>query len=86
MADNLIEVIELHGTYPSQEEANYYNRLCVHLRRNIPEKQWMLGVLSTLQPENDFFKKGYQPPSTKLSQATQQAIMIQANNGFFDNL
>ena len=40
------------------------------MRKNIPERQWTLGLLSTIAPTHEAFQKGYQPPPRR--QAQQQ--------------
>ena len=66
-ADYLVEVlanlIENNGNYDSEDQMNQYKRLVKHLRHNKPDKQWLLAVLSTLQPHNEIFQKGYRPPT-----------------------
>ena len=39
------------------------------MRRNAPDKQWLLAVLSTLQPGHEVFQKAYRPPSKSKLQA-----------------
>ena len=55
LIDFIANMIETNDTYPNDGEANRYKRLAVHIKRNPPEKQWMLGLLSTLMPENEIF-------------------------------
>ena len=43
-------MIETNDSYANQETANTYMRLAYHMRRNKPDKQWMLSLLSTLNP------------------------------------
>ena len=55
----------------------------MHIRRSRPDKTWMLGILSTLQPTHEIFQKGYRPPSNL---PPQQQQMISNPGGFFDGL
>ena len=56
-------MIEENGSYPNEEQARQYHRLAAHMRRHTPDKQWMLALLSTLNPQHEVFQKGYRPPS-----------------------
>ena len=31
------------------------------MQKNIPERQWSLGMLATVAPQHDVFKKGFKP-------------------------
>ncbi len=64
-------MIEQNGNYANEEQANQYKRLAAHMRRHTPDKQWMLFLLSTLNPEHEIFKKGYRPPPSS-QEPTQQ--------------
>ena len=55
------------------------------MRRNTPDKQWMLALLSTLHPAHEVFQKGYRPPARHQANQPQQQL-IPIRNGFFDNL
>ena len=55
------------------------------MRRNTPDKQWMLGLLATLHPGHDVFQKGYRPPARHQANQPQQQ-KIPNRQGFFDNL
>ena len=48
LVDFITNMIETNNGYSNEEEANRYLRLAVHIRRNPPDKQWMLGLLSML--------------------------------------
>ena len=54
------------------------------MRHSCPDKQWLLAVLSTLQPGHAVFQKGYRPPSKAKLDAQQE--MVPNRNGFFDGL
>ena len=59
----------------------------MYMNRSKPEKQWMLGLLGWIHPENEIFQKGYRPPSRQLiAQSDHQKQMIPNRGGFFDNL
>ena len=71
LVDYIANMLENNDQYQSEEQANQYKRLAKHLRRNHPDKQWLLGVLSTLHPGNEIFKKGYRPPQERALRANQ---------------
>ena len=57
------------------------------MQRNKPDKEWMLGLLGVMDPNNDVFKKGYKPPPKTFSNAVhmqQQNLPIRED--FFDGL
>ena len=54
------------------------------MSKNIPDKQWLLGVLGTIRADHEVFHKSYRPPTKK--KAEHQQFMIPNNGGFFDNL
>jgi hypothetical protein len=37
----------------------------MHMLRNSPDKEWMIGLLGLMDPSNAIFKKGYKPPINK---------------------
>ena len=49
-----------------------------------PDSQWLLTVISTLNPEDEIFHKDYMPPPRKNTIEEQKTIQVP--NGFFDNL
>ena len=71
LVEIIASMIEQNGNYQSEEQANQYKRLASHMRRHTPDKQWMLFLLSTLNPEHEIFKKGYRPPPSS-QEPTQQ--------------
>ena len=56
----------------------------MHMLRNGPDKEWMLGLLSFMDPNNAIFKKGYKPPSIKPVQQLGEQFPVRP--GFFDGL
>jgi hypothetical protein len=88
-ADQMVEIIATmidgNDSYESERQADQFKRLAVHIRRSRPDKQWMLGILSTLHPNHEIFQKGYRPPSN-LPPQQQQRQMIPNPSGFFDGL
>ena len=54
------------------------------MAKNIPEKQWLLGILGTIQADHEIFHKNYRPPTKK--QAQGQQYMIPNHDGFFNDL
>lgn len=49
-----------------------------------PDKKWLLAVISTLNPEDEIFKKDYFPPPRKNIIEEQKTINVP--NGFFEGL
>ena len=57
-ADYLVDLLASgieNNAYENAQVAAFYNRLAEHMRRNKPDKQWMLGLLGTLNPANEIF-------------------------------
>lgn len=54
---------------------------------HIPNKEWLLVVLSTLEPDHLFFKKDYLPPAKNeaLSRAKESKVVNNADS-FFTSL
>jgi len=52
-------MIEDKNNWDNVEQKKQFQRLAVHMRRHLPPREWMLGVLSHLQPNNMIFVKGY---------------------------
>ena len=53
-------------------------------KQHVPNKSWLLAVLSTIDPTNAMFKKDYLPPNIKPGQVKQQKVELP--EGFLDNL
>lgn len=51
---------------------------------HLPNKQWLLNVLSTLSPEDEIFRKDYQPPVNRKLKEEQKSITI--SKAFFQGL
>ena len=51
-------------------DAKQLNMQGIDRERHIPDKRWLLDVLATFTPQNEIFKKSYQPPerASKLSE------------------
>ena len=64
-------MIDSNNSYETAKQANQYKRLALHLRRSRPDKQWMLGLLSTLHTNHEVFRKGYRPPPQQQQQQQQ---------------
>jgi len=49
---------------------NRYDLSCVDPEKHIPDKRWLLDVLATYTPEDEIFRKSYNPPerASKLSE------------------
>ena len=63
-----MKIIEENGAYADPEQAQRWKRLAKFMRKNIPERQWLLGMLAVVAPQHDVFKKGYQAPPKRLAQ------------------
>ena len=48
LVDGITDMLENNGNYEDEEQARKYKRLAVHIRRNAPEKQWLIGLLGSL--------------------------------------
>ncbi len=44
LVEILATLIETNGNYETQAQADTFNRLAKHMRRNSPDKQWLLAV------------------------------------------
>ena len=55
------------------------------MRKNIPEKQWLLGLLALIAPQHEVFHKNYIPPKRNRGFELPQH-MIPENGGFCNNL
>ena len=62
LRDELAKLIEENGGFDNEEQAKQWKRLAKHIQRNVPERQWTLGMLATIVPGHDVFKKDYRPP------------------------
>jgi hypothetical protein len=49
-----------------------------------PDKQWLIAIISTLNPEDEIFKKDYFPPPRKNNIEEQKTIQVP--NAFFEGL
>jgi hypothetical protein len=79
-----VKIIDEHNRYETLELENKWKRLAKYMKKNIPELQWSLAMLSTVNPEHEIFKKNYQAPVKGM--APQQQFMIPINNGFMNDL
>ena len=50
----------------------------------LPDKDWLIAVIATLNPEDEIFKKDYLPPARK--NAIEEQKTIRVPNGFFEGL
>ena len=48
LVDYITNMLENDGKYEDEAQARKFKRLAVHIRRNAPEKQWLIGVLGSL--------------------------------------
>ena len=74
-----------NAQYGDLNEANRFKRLSMHMLKNKPDKEWMLGILGILDPDNAIFKKGYKPPG-KNPVLQKQEEQFPVRPGFFDGL
>ena len=84
MCNMICRMIEDKEDWGSDQQQKQFRRLSVHMRRHLPPRDWMLGLLSKMHPDNEIFKKGYHPPKKERAQQVQPTIPN--HNGFFDNL
>ena len=58
-AEYLVDVIVLligdNEHYENQDQKNKYYRLSKHLQHHKPDKQWLLGLLSTMNVNHEIF-------------------------------
>ena len=57
----VVEEIEKKTNFNSEQERESYLRLAKHLRKNLGDTKWLLGLASTLNPDMPIFRKGFQP-------------------------
>lgn len=50
----------------------------------LPDKEWLITVIATLNPEDEIFRKDYLPPARK--NAIEEQKTIHVPNGFFEGL
>lgn len=50
----------------------------------LPDKKWMIQVLSTLNPSHAIFKKGYRPPLS--NQKEETTVFVDNKDGLFTGL
>jgi len=50
----------------------------------LPDKKWLIDIISTLDPSDEIFKKDYIPPPKKSLIEEQKTIIVPS--GFFDGL
>ena len=83
LVDGIVHMVQ-NNRYDNERDNHRYNRLAIYLKKNAPEKQWLLGLLALLAPDNEVFVKGYMPPHRM--RAEVEAQMIDNNDGFFNGL
>ena len=55
--------------------------------KHLPDKEWMLVVISTLNSRNDIFSKNYSPPIRWLvKKDIMHAMSVSNAKGFFEEL
>ena len=86
LVEMIATMIEQNDSYANEEQANQYKRLATHMRRHTPDKQWMLGLLSNLNPGHEVFQKGYLPPPVVVPQQQAPTETVANHGGFFDGL
>ena len=62
LRDEAADLIDNNNAYANQEQEKQWKRLGKHMRKNIPEKQWLLGLLAMIAPRHEVFQKNYMPP------------------------
>ena len=59
VCDMICRMIEDKKGWETVQLKKQFLRLAVHMCRNLPPREWMLGILSHLQADNLIFAKGY---------------------------
>lgn len=67
LRDEMVRIIEENGAYTNPEQEQQWKRLAKFMRKNIPERQWSLGMLAAVSPQHEVFQKGYKPPPKRLA-------------------
>jgi hypothetical protein len=62
LRDEVCTIIE-NGDFPDEEQTKQWKRLVKYMRKNTPEKRWLLGLLATISPGHEVFQKNYKPPT-----------------------
>ena len=62
LRDEVANIIDNNDAYPDQEQEKQWKRLGKYMRKNIPVKQWLLGLLALIAPQHEVFHKNYIPP------------------------
>ena len=65
LRDEVANIIENKGEYVNELQAQQWKRLTKYMRKNIPEKQWLLGMLALIHAQHPVFKKDYKPPKKR---------------------
>ena len=60
--NTLCELIEGNDQYENAEQAKQWKRLAKFMRKNVPDKEWLLRFLATLMPNHEVFQRGYRAP------------------------
>ena len=65
LRDEVANIIENNGEYANEGQAKSWKKLAKYMRKQTPEKQWLLGMLSMINSQHAVFKKDYKPPLRK---------------------
>ena len=60
--DELVTTIENYGGYDDEDQAIRWKRLAFHMRKNVPNRDFLIGMLATVSPNHEIFNKNYKPP------------------------
>ena len=69
-----------------EEEAANAGKTLGFDQKHMPDKEWMLLVISTLNPLNDIFSKNYQPPHSNVKASVDAHIQVSNKGAFFEGL
>ena len=73
-----------HHAQNQQSEAEKFDRLAVHMRRNSPDKQFLLHLLMCVAPGSHIFEPGFRPANTRNAKPEPKKV-IPDKEGLFRN-
>jgi deoxyadenosine/deoxycytidine kinase len=73
-----------HQAQNQQSEVEKFDRLAVHMRRNSPDKQFLLHLLMCIAPGSHIFEPGFRPANTRNAKPEPKKV-IPDKEGLFRN-
>ena len=67
-----------------QPSMDKFERLAIHMRRNAPDKQFLLHLLMCINPGSHIFEPGFKPANTKNARPEPKKV-IPDKDGLFRN-